>query len=162
MNNAWADETAERPKLLGNSEFLRGVENGRQNVDDARIQQENLPSSLQIGSSEANQRRAEEDQRFKSSRLHARSSTAAEGDKRQQYAEETRHGTNPFYGVHRGTNVWQSIGSEDESLANIWSEMEGSPVASSKALPPPPLAEINIGMLVSIRAFANVDMVAVS
>jgi hypothetical protein len=162
MDDAWADEASDRQKLAGNSGSRRSVVDRRGSVGETRVQAESLPSSLRTGPPEAKQRTVEEDKRFKTSRLSAGlPSTAAAGDK-QRFPEEPGDGTNPFDGPSRDPNIWQSIGSGDESLANIWWEMEASPAPSSKALPPPPLVENRTGVLASIRAFPNADIVTVS
>jgi len=162
MNNAWADEAPERQTVLGNPESLHSLTDRRQSAGETRVREESLPSSLRIGPPDASQNKTEANQRFKSPRLQAELPTMVDVGEKQQYAEEPSHRTNPFNGIPRGTNSWQSIGSEDESLANIWREMETPPLESSKALPPPPLAGNESGVLVSIRAFANADVVAVS
>lgn len=161
MDDAWADEVLGGQKLAGNPPGSRrsGVDR-RGSAGETEVQGGSLPSSLRTGLPEANRKTAEEDQRYR--RLQAAlPSTAAAGNK-QQSSEEPGDGTNPFNGPSRDTNIWQSIGSGDESLANIWWEMEASPVPSSKAPPPPPPLENKTGVLASIRASANAETVSVS
>lgn len=161
MNNEWADEVPERQTVLGNPESLHSLSDRRQSAGEARVREGSLPSSLRIGPPDASQNKTEANQRFKSPSLQAGLPTTADVGEKQQYPEEPSHRPNPFNGIPHGTNLGQSIGSEDESLANIWREMEIPPLESSKALPSPPLAGNESGVLVSIRAFANADIVAV-
>ena len=162
MKDPWADEAVERQEALDPSGNVPTLADGRQDSEYTRVQEGNIPPSLRIGPSGANQQRAEEHQRFKSSRLHGRRPTTADADKKQQNTEGAGLGTNPFHGIARGTNPWQGNGNEEESLANIWRDMATTPVAPSGAPPPPPLAENKTGVLISIRAFVDAEVVPLS
>lgn len=163
MDDAWADEASDRQKLAGNPPGSRrsGVDR-RGSAGETRVREGSLPTSLRTGSPEANRKTAEEDQRFKNSRFQAGLPSTADAGEKQQSSEQLGDGTNPFNGISHDPNKWQSIGSGDESPANIWWEMNASPASSSKALPPPPPLENRTGVLASIRAFANAEIVTVS
>lgn len=137
MGDPWAGESVERQKTPFQTGALRSGADGRQRPEEMRAQAERLPSSLRTGPFEVDQNTAEESQRFKSSTLQARE-------------------------IPPSTEIRQRISGEDDSSANIWRDKETSPGPPSGTPPPPSLAENTTGVLISIRAFVNAEVVAVS
>lgn len=162
MDDAWADEASGREKLAGNSGSRRSVVARRGSAGETGVREGSLPSSLRTRSPEADWKMADDDQRFKNSRVQVGSPSTADAGNKQPFSEERGDGINPSDGISHDPNTWQSIGSGDESPANIWRGMDASPAPSSKALPPPPPLENRTGVLASIRAIPNPDIVTVS
>lgn len=137
MGDPWTDESVERTKTPYQTGTLPSGADGRQRPEEMSAQAESLPSSLRIGPFEVDQNTAEERQRFKSSRLKAQE-------------------------IPPSTEIWQRISGEDDTSANIWRDKETSPVPPSGTPPPPSLAENTTGVLISIRASVNAEIIAVS
>ena len=162
MSDPWADEGVDGPNTSDQFETLPRGPDGRQNSEEARVQEENLPSSLRAWAPDSKEETAEEHPRFKSPILPALRPSRLDVDRKRQPLEEPEHGINTYNGTPSGTHSWQSSTVEGETVPNVWHDEPTSPVASVGALPPPPPVENKTGVLMSIRAAVKATVVVVS